>query len=367
MRTEAVAAATLDTYQRAARAAFFSKADVDVPDEVLQSLPQAKATFAASAAQPLSREFEAIVGSAPSALEFLRGQGTFHAVFRIEAAARVYYARTSVPSIPEPALDFLVDAWAAESLPRHGIPTPDVLHVDLSRSRVPFDLELVAAVRGEPLSGPRAPGAEDGARALGALAAKVHSIACRGFGPLDPAQLGEGAPGGLHDSWRDYVLLRLEAHLDACRDARALTAEQTRLARSAFRRAEPLLAGAPSALLHGDLGNHNVFVENGEVSALIDWEDSAAGDPIFDVASWGTFVGNHERREAFLLGYGKPDDLPADFELRYWLYYLRIMLAKTVHRQRFGYALSDKIPASARLAPALEAVCAHMDGADGGA
>ena len=367
MRTEAVAAATLDTYKRAARAAFFSKADALVPDEVLRSLPRAKAAFAGTAAQHLTERVEAVVGSAPSKIEFLRGQGTFHAVFRIEAASRVLYARTSVPSIPEPALDFLLDAWAAEELPRHGIPTPAVLHVDLSRSRVPFDLELVAAARGEPLPGPRDPGAEVGARALGALAARVHSVACRGFGPLDPAELGEDAARGLHDSWRDYVVLRLDAHLDACRAAGALTAEQTRAARAAFRQAEPLLAGAPSALLHGDLGNHNVFIEDGEVSALIDWEDVAAGDPIFDVASWGTFVGNHERREAFLRGYGEPGGLPADFELRYWLYYLRIMLAKTVHRQRFGYALSDRIPAGARLAPALEAVCARMDGGDGGA
>jgi len=362
MRTEAVAAATLDTYKRAARAAFFSKADVGVPDEVLQSLPQAKAAFAASTAQQLSKEFEAVVGSAPGKLEFLRGQGTFHAVFRIETASQAFYARTSVPTLPGPALDFLVDAWAAENLPRHGIPTPPVRHVDLSRSRVPFDLEIVEAARGEPLPGPQTPAAEDGARALGTLAAKVHSVACDGFGPLDPAQLGAEAARGLHDSWRDYVMLRLDAHLDACRAAGALTAEQTRSAESAFRQAEPLLAVAPSALLHGDLGNHNVFVQDGEVSALIDWEDSAAGDPIFDVASWGTFVGNHERRQAFLGGYGKPDDLPADFELRYWLYYLRIMLAKTVHRQRFGYALSDKIPAGARLTPALEAVCARLDG-----
>ena len=97
------------------------------------------------------------------------------------------------------------------------------------------------------------------------------------------------------------------------------------------------------------------------MTCLIDWEDCLAGDPAFDVASWGTFVGNHERRAAFLKGYA-PDGGPgADFELRYWLYSLRILLAKTVHRQRFGYARTDRIEPGARLRPPLEELSRRLE------
>lgn len=49
-------------------------------------------------------------------------------------------------------------------------------------------------------------------------------------------------------------------------------------------------------LLHGDFWPGNVLWKNGRIVAVIDWEDAATGDPLFDVAnarlevmwSWGT-------------------------------------------------------------------------------
>lgn len=36
-------------------------------------------------------------------------------------------------------------------------------------------------------------------------------------------------------------------------------------------------------LVHGDFGNHNVFIRNGEVAGVIDWEKSYCGDAFYDV------------------------------------------------------------------------------------
>ena len=113
---------------------------------------------------------------------------------------------------------------------------------------------------------------------------------------------------------------------------------------------------SPAALCHGDLGRPNVLTRAGEVAALLDWEDALVGDPLFDLAGWGTFVGHDERRAVLLAGYAERAPLPADADLRYRLYYLRIMLAKTVHRRRVGWAATDRIPAAARLAPAIDAL-----------
>ena len=244
MGTGAVAPDSLERFRRAARASFLTKADVDVPDETLAELPRIKSAFAASARDSLARLAGDVLGSPPTAVEFLEGQGTFHAVFRLEVAAEVFYARTSLPAFPVPALDFVVDAWASRSLGRFGVPTPRVRHVDVTRATVPFDLELVEAAAGEPLQpGPATLGVE----ALGAVAARVHAVAGEGFGPLDPGSLeGDGAPRGLQPSWRDFVMLRLEDHLEACGSAGVLSASELERVRAAFARARPVLDGAPS-------------------------------------------------------------------------------------------------------------------------
>lgn len=41
----------------------------------------------------------------------------------------------------------------------------------------------------------------------------------------------------------------------------------------------------PRSLVHGSFSTYNVLVENGRVSAVLDWQDARFGDPLFDLAS----------------------------------------------------------------------------------
>ena len=99
-------------------------------------------------------------------------------------------------------------------------------------------------------------------------------------------------------------------------------------------------------LLHGDLGSHNVLTDGDRLLGLIDWEDMVAGDPVYEVAFWATF---HlpERHAAFLTGYRAVRPLPDDFPVRFWLYFLRVTVAKAVHRRRFGYPDRPDRPSAA--------------------
>jgi fructosamine-3-kinase len=367
-----VAPGGLDRYREAARAWFMAKADAGLSDRELESLRRAKGGLAERLGERLARHLAEILKVRRVSVEPLPDRGTFHAVFRVGSPSGELFARTSVPVVPWPALDFGLEAWAAGTLPGRGVPVPPTLHVDLSRARLPVDLLLAEAARGQTL--PPGPGAADAARSLGVCLARLHGVGAAGAGPIDPGSLGTGSlekgsietgmPTGLHPAWSDYVLLRLAEHLAACRRQGALSAGELALLERAFARCLPRLDAIPVALLHGDLGNPNVLVEGGRVTALIDWEDALAGDPVFDLAGWGTFVGNHERREALLEGYlgelGAPGP-PEDFELRYRLYYVRIMLAKTVHRHRFGYSRTDRIPAAERLRPAVAALAESLE------
>jgi hypothetical protein len=80
------------------------------------------------------------------------------------------------------------------------------------------------------------------------------------------------------------------------------------------------------------------------------------GDPLFDLAGCALF--HPERRWPALFGgyFGRPD-LPADRHGAFWRYALRLALARTVMRLRFGVAdLPGRAPAAARIARALQAL-----------
>lgn len=349
-------AAELDEFSRARRSVFYPKADADAPDELLASLRRDKDAEAERNAAGVARWAGRVFGERPVSVAPLAGRGTFHSLYKLALpTVGNCVVRTSVSAMPRRSFDFHVDGWVAEHMGPAGVPVPRVLGVDITREIVPFDCQASAEAAGEPLSifdldAPRGRGL---VFKLGALLARVHTVRTRKFGLLDVGALVGGRGGeGLLDSWEEYVFLNLDSHVKTCIEIDALGRDEADRVLAIFDALRPALGGVAPALLHGDLGYNNVFSDGGRITALIDWEDCLSGDPVFDIASWGTFVGNDARREQFLEGYRSARKLPEDFEARYWLYYLRVMLAKTVHRHRFRY--SDRIPASLRLRKGLE-------------
>ncbi|HWC90601.1 MAG TPA: phosphotransferase, partial [Pirellulales bacterium] len=199
---------------------------------------------------------------------------------------------------------------------------------------------------------------------LGRLLARLHTIGTRGFGLLDappPADPAHSEPRGRWISWTDYLQTNFARHVHRSSDLGAIDAAETQRIHDAFAAAVAQLGNIRPVLLHGDLGSHNVFTDGSTITALVDWEDCLSGDAVFDLACWATF---HPRRRhrALLSGYRAVGELPADFELRFWLYFLRVALAKTVLRDRFG--LRDRpgrSPASGRIRLALERLEACLE------
>jgi fructosamine-3-kinase len=343
-------------------ATFYPKTDTPLPDALLQSLRDRDP--AAIDTGPLLEACRPWLGSGDLAIAPLASQGTFHRLFQVENASRArLIARVS--SVPEAGVDLglWVDRWASETARSAGIPSPEIVCVDTSRTRAPFDFLIMREAPGQSL---REFDHDDDAlrpllRELGATVARLHATRLEGFGWIDVGRPDREkatpeTPRGLFSAWRDYVWLRSAEHLAACVTLGAIQVEEARRIEAVFDRFDGRLGAVEPRLLHGDLGNHNVFVDRGNISALIDWEDCLAGDPCFDIAFWGTFH-PERRRPAFLEGYARHATLPDDFEARYWLYYLRIALSKTVHRARFGYAdHPGRPPASGRIRLALDRV-----------
>lgn len=343
----------LDSLQRWRMSCFYPKADLPLPDAVLRG-EEASALDVAELTRACSEALGEAVCLAP-----LVERGTLHRLWRVRRPSGpdlIFRAN----ALPAWFRDYTlrVDAYAGEWLHCHGIPVVKPRALDLSRTHCATDWLILDEARGISL---RAFDNNDRQMLpllgdLGRVLAQMHQVeVADGYGLLDAQALdnGESELAGSHTTWDEYLHTKLDSHIETCTALAAITNSEAKRIRQHFDDCRGIYANSPR-LLHGDLGSHNVFAANGRISALIDWEDALAGDPVYDIAFWATF--HPERRhEAFLTGYGDVADLPDDFEQRFWLYYVRVSLAKTVLRHRLG--LKDRPgrePATLRIRQGLQ-------------
>jgi aminoglycoside phosphotransferase (APT) family kinase protein len=293
----------------------------------------------------------------PEAISPVGEPGTFHRLFRLDLPdSRSVIARLNALSDQFRDRPLLLDRWASARLHAAGLPALEVYAVDLSRRDCPWDYELLEPAQGVPL---KQFDNDETALApllteLGAFLARVHRLSTEHFGLLIPDATGSEARGAC-STWAGYLENHLERHVALCKNIQAISSREAQAILKVFREATVRLETRP-ALLHGDPGSHNVFVEGDRVSTLIDWEDALAGDPIYEVAFWATFH-PEPRHAAFLEGYRREQDLGKNFAYRFWLYFLRVALAKTVVRHNLG--LRDRPgrpPASLRIQRGLQGV-----------
>jgi len=186
---------------------------------------------------------------------------------------------------------------------------------------------------------------------LGQVLARLHSLTLdlSGYGLVDAGHfLDQREFRGLAPNWSHYILDQLDDHLAVVRSMKLLEATEEIFIREALMSFLESTGDPPQRLLHGDLGSHNVYVDMKlkRVSAIIDWEDVLIGDPIFDIAMGASFHRMTEFLDKLLSGYGQESLLlDQDTSFRFWLYFIRIALAKAVIRCRF-YNAKEKDPES---------------------
>jgi len=352
----------LEEFCRRRQWTFYPKTDLNVSDEEVSSCLLRKEKETEYNRQTIIDICSSFFGRGPLTVIPLRRKGTFHSLYRIVFPdAERYIARANILVHSSRAFEFLVDGWVTKVLNQKGVPTVAVYRVDLSREICPFDYEILSEAPGKPLTAFEDKNTQyidpQLLSELGRIVAKIHDIEMDGFGLLDVRSVvgQQNARGkGLLQTWKEYILFNLNEHIKTCLDIGAINRQEGARIAEVFDRASWILEDAPSCLLHGDLGNHNVFSDGERITAVIDWEDCLCGDPVFDIAFWGTFCRDY-MLDPFLQGYRAVRLLPKDFDTRYWLYYLRIALSKTVHRYRFRYPdRPGRPPASLRIQKGLE-------------
>lgn len=260
-----------------------------------------------------------------------------HLVYRLHTTdGRVLVCRINTDSLVAehfPIETALYDAWRAA-----GIPSPEVYGVALRNIADGLDYMLLENVGTSDLEKHLVQHPEDTieyARTSGAFLARLHTVPVPGFGMLT---LREDSLQGSQVTWREFLHTRLDETLAYVAHHHLLSEEQIEEVRSTMIRNDALLDLDQGVTLHGDYHNANIIIdeERKEVVAAVDLTQAKAGDPIFDLAFYSTYV-SPETFTTFCEGYFPAGDRPDDFEKKLALYQLRIQLSKIKLRKRFGY------------------------------
>ena len=348
------------------RAVHLLKADIAAPPDFLRGLKQRREELSSEYMPIIARLATTFLG-ADVTVTALPALGTFHSLFRLQDEHnRGYIMRTALLDTPDGTPDFIIDYWVAGLGAKWSVPVSAPLWVDVSQSNAPFPFEVFhesTALTVKQLENSTTQALPDGvAHEMGRTLASIHEVVATGAGPLDVAALTDDVtqpPRGVHDKWQQFVLLNLDEHLVNCQAASSISADEVATITSLFKTLETFLQNGDTCLLHGDYSGSNLFTNGTSISAVFDWEDALAGDPVYDIAAWATFYREPIHRE-FLDGYRSLRDLHANFEVKFWLYYLRVSLAKTAHRYRFGMGdVPGRQPASRRIQQALDHLCSR--------
>jgi len=177
----------------------------------------------------------------------------------------------------------------------------------LLRPRLPYavpDLSLHALGDGTPYAlYPRLDGAPSTCAEAAAVAGDVAALltALHAVEPADALVLGVAAPGKLdldvlaRRASAEVVPLLPWASVAALHDAFAVLREPV----------------PEEALIHADLGEANLLVSGGRLTAVLDWSDAHVGDPAMDLAWFVQCLGAAGARRA-LAAYVPPRGVDAD-------------------------------------------------------
>lgn len=282
------------------------------------------------------------LGHAPEALRDGGGQGN-HLTFAATVGGRDVFVR--LEDGPECDNYIEVESDVMTRVRALGVPTPRVFSTDGTRREVPFAWQILERIPAPDLNRHFKAGVLKTAEIavqLGRLIATWQAgVPVERFGPFDVERMrAEARLCGLHPTYAGYFHTRLDTHLGFLVERRFLGPPQAAAMRAAIDRHRDLLDLEAPCLVHKDMALWNVLGTEGEVTAVIDWDDCVGGDPMDDLALLACFHDGEFLRHAFS-GYASVRTLPPDHVRRFWLHLLRNMIFKAVIRVGAGYFEHD--------------------------
>jgi aminoglycoside phosphotransferase (APT) family kinase protein len=176
--------------------------------------------------------------------------------------------------------------WLPELAPHLPLPIPVPLAKGVPGQGYLFPWSVYRCIEGETATLGRIENLVEFATTLADFLVALQRIDPAGGPPPGPHNFFRGGPLSVYDAETRQALDALNGRID------------TRAAREVWGSALDAAWHGPPVWFHGDIAWGNLLVEEGRLSAVIDFGTSGVGDPSCDLAiSWTLFGG--ESREAF--------------------------------------------------------------------
>jgi fructosamine-3-kinase len=337
---------------------FLLKADVKTSKDILIELKEKRFLNLQNFIKDIDKISYTLWGETPISRDFIPA-GTFHAIFKVQIKRNNYYFfKFKIFNQKEIAYAFIINKFINKILIKNNIPISPLIYTDITKTLSNYDFEITSQADGFSIAS-----CEDRETQfikptilenLGKTLKKIHNLNFSGYGPIAiNSLLNQNKFLGLFNSWEEYLFLNFEEHINYCLINKAITQKEKETILVIAKNINLIVKNTQSCLLHGDLSGSNIFTDGFNITAIIDWEDCILGDPIFDIALWGTFYRNY-LRDFMINGYTNNTPLTHKQEIKYWFYYLRIALCKTAHRDKFEFKDNpNRPPPSLRIQNAL--------------
>ena len=246
----------------------------------------------------------------------------------------------------EPERYMLVEKLITDEVATLGVPVNRILHVDISRSRYPFDYQIQDALEGVDIEDHfhgRRIGYDQLSFDLGRYVAMWGDVSFEQFGRFDEDAVLDGKLIGTKQSMYEYILVRLDEDLRFLVDAGIVTSPKADIVRKLFEEYKSVMSVKIGTLVQYDLADHNIMFDGkNTITGIYDWEAAVVGDPVLDLASAPTWKTFYPREKKLIEGYKSVRDLPNFFKEKMDIYRLRTMLWKMVYAIRAGILTDDR-------------------------
>ena len=197
------------------------------------------------------------------------------------------------------------------------LPVPELLVLDEDKDVLPYDFIIMGFLEGKEIHANwkniKPSLKEKLCFEGGVLLSKIHQIDFPKFGDLQNG-IGE------YDTWIEYIFCRLNREMKSCFDAQLFSKMQLQQMENIFSEKKEILESVVEAkLVHADFHLGNLLFQEKEISGILDFEWSLAGDPEWDLKDFFTFEGSSQ---PFMEGYQSQRTLSNFFNEKIDLYNL---------------------------------------------
>lgn len=253
-------------------------------------------------------------------------------------------------------IQLLKEKLIADLVKKNGLPTNEIVYVDISRKNFPFDFQIQKLLGGMDAEVEFLGNQTDYDKysfSLGQLIAKFSEIYLPGFGHFRDENIKNGSLIGENKTFKDFIFLELLDQIETVKKAGYINEKISQEIIKIFKDANQLFNIEKGSLVHYDLADHNLRYDpkTFEIVAAYDWEASVVGDTFLDLASSPTWKTIYPREQKLIEGFSSIKKLPSNYQEKINLYRLRTIIWKIVHNIKFSLITPERM---LRLKLALE-------------